>query len=151
MPGVYVQGLEEVLTKINRISEMKQVKAAVAWGAQYLKRPLTAYPEANHEPNPILREKSERGRRVRGYFFANKVRVPYKRTGNLRNRWTVEISEDGLRATVGNNAPYAPGMHDAPQQWRRHKHWPTVQSVEKEHGQKVVERIKEAVEKEVNQ
>lgn len=32
----------------------------------------------------------------------------YRRTGTLGRRWNVRYSKAGLRATVGNNTPYAP-------------------------------------------
>lgn len=58
---------------------------------------------------------AKRGLRTAGLYVHGVAReyaeqpasVEYKRTGNLRDRWTSTPSRDGLSVTAGNNATYA--------------------------------------------
>jgi hypothetical protein len=42
-----------------------------------------------------------------GEYPVQPPNVSYRRTGNLRNRWTNKASNGGLTQTIGNNAYYA--------------------------------------------
>ena len=61
-----------------------------------------------------------------GEYPAQPNYVNYKRTGNLRNRWTTKTENGGLTVRIGNNAHYADevqGKQKNPyfsQVWRNH-------------------------------
>jgi hypothetical protein len=64
----------------------------------------------------------------------------------LGRRWEVKPIND-LSVSVGNNASYAPYVHDAEAQAGVHKgRWKTIQDAVKDRGQHVIDLFREAIE-----
>lgn len=146
---IKIEGAEELVSRIQTIEQFKKVKAAVKQAGHHIQGVMRGYPVQNHGPNPLLRERSERGRRVRGFFFANKIGVPYSRTHGLAKSWTVKM--DGLTATVGQNKPYAELVQSAAKQTRGHARsgWITETEAVRQEGATVVAYIRDALVREV--
>lgn len=157
MATLRIEGMEALLKKIDNLQKLNMVAGALLAGGAHLKSAMQVYP-----PQVRLTRKSVYGRsfqsdRQRKWFFAalreGKLQIPYRRTRNLANRWTVTDSNNGLTVEVGNNTAYGPMMQAQAAQGRYAKAsgWQTEQQIIDREGPAVVTYVKDAIEKAVNE
>ncbi|MYB35885.1 MAG: hypothetical protein F4Y26_00515 [Gammaproteobacteria bacterium] len=102
---IQIEGLEELEDKLAPEDfERALGKGLDAW-ALLLQERLAVYPRASKEKQPFKTDKQRRG------FFAKlnagQIRVPYRRSGILKNSWTPKSPTPASRV-VATAIPYAP-------------------------------------------
>ena len=150
MIAIRVEGADELIKKLTTLAQLNKVRARIGQEGIFLRGKMTSYPTKVYSPNPLIKSSEK----VRKAFFAKmksgEIGVPYRRTGNLKNHWSVEQSLGGFSATVGNNASYAPLVQSANQATRHATSgWLTDTKAVALYGTKITERIRAAVEQEV--
>ena len=150
---IEIQGLDELVKKLDNLSQLKTVKAGIKSAAVYIQGVLKVYPHQKSIPlSAVGGFKSDKQRR---WFFANlkagKIQVPYKRTKALGHRWTVKTQDQGFTAIVGNNTPYGPlVMGDKQTTMMRMIGWKTTETIASEETRKVTEMVIKSVMEAVN-
>jgi len=96
-----------------------------------------------------------------GFFYHlnhGDISVPYIRgaatqSQKLGQSWTVRSTNSGWGATIGTGVGYARLVQDAEKQTQYHKltGWVTVQDVIEQHGDEVITRITDALQREVSE
>lgn len=98
----------EVRRLLTKLESAEPFKAGLKAMGGFLRGRMSVYPptDGNRPPQPFV---SERQRR---YFFAalrdGRIKMPYRRSGNLAKRWGQAEADGGLTQIVGNDASYAP-------------------------------------------
>lgn len=147
---ITVEGADELIGKLTTLAQMNKVRAAIGQQAIFLQRKMRRYPTKVYSPNPLIRSDP---RVRRGFFYHlhhGDIKVPYKRSRTLANRWSVEQSMGGWTATVGNITPYAE-LVQGDEQVKRHQWsgWLTTKGAANVYGPAIREKIAAALEKEV--
>lgn len=147
--SVQVQGVAELVGKLNRLASMNGAKRGIAAGATLLKDKVQQYPEQTHDRMAFVSDKQ------RKFFFASlrdgTLGVPYKRTGKLGQGWTVDFDNGGLSATVGNGTSYAGLVQGHGLQAGFHQNnWQTEEEVAKAWGPTVVRGIEDEIRADIN-
>ena len=162
---IRIEGIEDLLKKLKSLESMKRVKAQVHQSAIYLQGFIKQYPGVRRGKNPLLYGKSPQAQKMRAGFFyhlnAGNITVPYIRgaavqSHKLGQSWTVKSTNSGWGATVGvstENVPYARLVQDRDKQTVGHylTGWTTVQDVIEQHGDEVITRITDALQREVSE
>ena len=158
--SIVIQGMPELLTRIDTIQKFRRVKAAVKAAGTFLRGKIKKAPHVNRRKNMMLYGNGERARRMRaGFFYHLKhgdIEVPYYRgrsraSEKLSQSWAMETENYGFRAIVGTNVSYAPLVQDRDEQTAYHAQggWITVQGVRNLYGRQAIEFIEAALVEEV--
>jgi hypothetical protein len=145
---IRVDGLRELEAKLGMVASREWITAGLLAGGLYIKGKVAKYPPARHAPQPFVSDHQRRG------FFAKLraglIDVPYKRgispgSERLGQSWTAEARDQGMTVVIGNDASYAPLVHDMARQTGYHKltGWKTTEEVVKEERDKVVRKMTE--------
>ena len=147
-----IQGMNKLLRKLDKIGQLQGAKRGLKSGALHVKGKISEYPPsttANSPGNPTGRW-YERGwgprwSRKDGSWGGRKT------SETLSKRWTTAERNAGLTQIIGNNASYAPYVHDAEEQAKIHgaRGWKTDEEVLREEGKQVLQFIQNEVEKEL--
>ncbi len=162
---IRIEGMEDLLKKLKSLESMKRVKAQVHQSAIYLQGFIKQYPPVRRYKNMQLYGKSPQAQKMRAGFFYHlnhgDIDVPYNRgtskgSHKLREQWAVKSTNSGWGATVGvstENVPYARLVQDRDKQTVGHylTGWTTVQDVIEQHGDEVITRITDALQREVSE
>ena len=159
---IRIEGMEDLLKKLKSLESMKRVKAQVHQSAIYLQGFIKQYPGVRRGKNPLLYGKSPQAQKMRAGFFYHlnhgDISVPYIRgaaaqSQKLGQSWTVRSTNSGWGATIGTSVPYARLVQDAEKQTQYHQQtgWVTVQDVIEQHGDEVITRITDALQREVSE
>ena len=149
---IKIEGLNELIKKLDDLGKLDKVKAGIKGAALDLRGILSKYPARKHIPiSAVGGWASEKQRR---WFFANlregKIKIPYSRTNALKNRWTTKFEDAGFTAIVGNNTPYGPFvMGDKQTKMMQMIDWKTVDTIAKEETKRIQEYVFDAVRKAV--
>lgn len=145
-PVIEVRGLAELARRLDIGDFKNAVNAALIAGAETAKAIVATYPTQRvGRKQPFKTDKSRR------WFFANlrsgKIRVPYRRTGNLGRKWTT-ASLKWNKVRIGNNTPYAQLVQHRKEQTRFHKagKWRTTDDIAEQDEGKVVKEIERGIE-----
>jgi hypothetical protein len=107
--NVKIVGLDKLLRKLDKMGS-KVYRPALAEAGAHLKSVLASYP-----PQVTGRKQPPKTRRQRLFLIwairEGLITIPYRRTGGLGRRWTVDLRDGGKTAVVGNNAPHVRYMH----------------------------------------
>ncbi len=133
-----IRGLDKVINKLEKIGGRGALLRPMKRATAYLHEKAATYPpatSANRPPGNNGYSWYERGfgtRTVTGAAF------PTSET--LGRRWTTEVSADGRKGVVGNNASYGPYVQSGEQQAGFHARngWKTDAMIAEEEGDKVV-------------
>jgi hypothetical protein len=151
---IKVEGAKELIAKLTTLEQLKKVQQTIYDEAKFLKEELASYPKNAHGPNPLLRGKGEKANAMRrGFFWHLKngdISVPYSRTSNLGDRWSVTSQNSGWTAVVGNDISYNSWVQ-GPEQTIGHANsgWLTVDKAKEDNEAGIIERITAALEEEV--
>ena len=143
---VKIEGLDAILKKIDSLGKPDVFRPPMQQSVNYIKRAIKKYPPGSgaHRPQPFKTDKSRRW-----FFWAlneGEIKVPYRRTRSLGNKWTTTVSTDGRRGEIGNDVKYGPLVQDESRQTGYHKTtgWITIQTVAKREAPKIVAFFKAA-------
>jgi hypothetical protein len=147
---IRVEGAEKLIAGLTRLEQLTRVKAEIENAGRFMQGKLREYPVKSPMPNPLIRS-NDRVRR--GFFYHLKhgnISVPYRRTTNLADKWTVATRRGGWEAVVGNNTDYA-RLVQGPKQTFQHRAsgWLTVSQAISVYSPRVEFMIRSALEKEV--
>ena len=155
---IRIEGAKELIAKIDSIAKMNKVKAAIGLVATDLKGKIAQYPPRSSRPNPLIRLNP---RVRRGFFYHLKkgdIEVPYRRgqspgSQKLGQSWNVQQSLSGWQATVGTSVSYARLVQDSANQTSYHRGtgWITTNQVVRLYGQQAVNKIRQALVREVSE
>lgn len=147
---IRVEGAEELIGKLTKLDQMERVKAEVMSAGRFLQGKLKQYPRKAYVPNRLIAT-SDRVRR--GFFYHLKkgdISVPYRRTGDLGKKWTVQARRSGWEAVIGNNLPYVAAYVQGKQTFQHTQSgWLTVAQATSVYAPRVEGMIRSALEKEV--
>jgi len=157
---ISIDGIGDVLKRLDNLQQLKRVKAAVRESAVFLRGKLAKYPRVSRRRNLALYGNTDRARRMRAGFFWHlkngDIDVPYYRgksrgSEKLGQSWTIEQPAGTLKAIVGTNVSYAPLVQDRDEQSTYHRQtgWVTAQGVVNLYGAEVTRRIEQAIQDEV--
>lgn len=136
--AVEIRGLDKAIKKLEKIGGPKALKRPMTKATAHLLDKIAKYPpatSANSPPGNNGYSWYERGfgtRTITGMAF------PTSET--LGRRWTMEVSGDGRKGVVGNNASYGPYVQSAEQQAAFHARngWITDATVAEQEAATVV-------------
>src|SRR3972149_6930829 len=101
--NVRIEGLDKLLRKLDKLGSGIYRPALAEAGAHIKAGLAPSPPQMTGRPQP---PKTERQRRfLMASIRDGSIVIPYRRTGGLGRRWTVEFRDGGKTAVVGNNAP----------------------------------------------
>ena len=148
---IRVEGAEQLIAKLTTINQFNKVKAAISQEGVMLAGKMKHYPRKVYTPNPLIKSNPK----VRRAFFAKmkagEIRVPYRRSGDLRKHWSVQSSLGGMTSTLVNGLSYAPLVQGWEDQTTGHRWsgWLTDKGAVNVYGPKIKQRIMKAVEEEL--
>ncbi len=149
-----IEGLDELIAKIDNLRQLRRVKSSIQVAALYLRGIAATYPPATAANAPgsspgdhwyqrgwgskwVVRDGSVHGRQA---------------SENLGKSWTIRTTNGGFRAIVGTDTSYAPWLQDRerPQViWARSRGWRTVQQIEEDELSNVTEYLVNAITEEI--
>lgn len=136
MAKVTVRGVDEVMEKLRRVGAPGAFRRPMTKAVAHLHREIAVYPPSSTANSP-----------ANGYSWYERGFGTKTRTGRawptsetLGRRWTHEVSADGKRGEVGNNASYGPFVQSEERQASFHKRrgWVTDAQVAEKEAKKVV-------------
>jgi hypothetical protein len=152
---ITVKGAKELVTKLETMAKLETVKAAIEQAGGDLQGFMKEYPANTvRMANPLLREKSEKGNRVRRGFFARlksgEISVPYGQSGFLGDNWTYAPANEGMQAIVANGISYNDWVQGG-KQTAQHTAtgWLTVDKAVETYGPGIIQQISDALDAEV--
>jgi hypothetical protein len=148
--SIRIEGVEKLVAGLTRLEKMARVQAALEEGARFVQGKLKEYPKLKSVPNRVLYGNSEKSRRARAGFFGKHIGVPYRRTGDLGRKWTVQMRRGGWEAVIGNNLPYVAAYVQGKQTYQHAMSgWLTVSQASSVYAPRVQYMVRTALEKEV--
>lgn len=162
MAGTRMEGYDELLSKLERLGQLKRVGAAVKAGTAHLAGKMKVYPARAHLTRKSVYGSSFKTDRQRRYFYyalkKGLIQVPYRRgqspgSRNLKQTWTVTMSNNDLTGEAGTNTLYGPLVQGEGTQTKYHAAagWKTEERVLQEDGDHVVGLIHDAIEQEIDE
>lgn len=146
--SIEVRGLDELIAKLGRLASFQNLRAPMADSLNKLWGDVAKYPQPP-EPGSF---KGFVGDKQRRYFFyalhAGLIQVPYRRTGTLGRRWTMQITQasDSITGILGNNTIYGPWVQDKTQQAEIHRgRWQTAQDALEKRRVWIVNRFNQTI------
>lgn len=167
MTNIRIEGLDELIAKINTLEQLKGLASVMKAAALHVKGKIAQYPPRSHAKNPALYGKSARAAKMRRGFFAKlksgEIEVPYRRgvspgSERLGAKWTVRATGGTgagmhLQQTIGNNVSYGPLVQSDKRQTAMHAAggWKTVEQVAHEERGAVVRKVRQELERILNE
>jgi len=147
---IEIEGLDELIRKLDDLGKMTKVHAGMKAAALYLKGKVAIYPPqtiANNPNNPSGRWYQ------RGWGIRYKSGGGKQTSEQLGQKWTSKYDASKFEAIVGNNASYAvfvQGPKEGAKGSRQAKHmaaigWKSISTVAEEETKRVQEYVYEAV------
>lgn len=152
---VEIQGLRELVSRLDSKKTIDAAKSALKAGALHLKGKIAIYPEstiANSPSNPTGRW-YERGFGPRWTRKTMSGLGGRKTSETLGRKWTTRSENFGMTQVVGNNVSYGGYVQreatDEPNQtWFHAAHgWKTDRKVAEEETEKIVKFVRDAIAK----
>lgn len=158
MTTIRIEGIDQLIRRIDDLAKLNKTKAAIRLAANMLMGKVAQYPSIPNRPNPLIKV-NDRVRR--GFFYHLKhgdIEVPYRRgrspgSQKLGQSWTTRMENGGFRAIIGTNVSYASLVQDRAQQTAYHKAtgWITTDDVVKKYGDEAIRQITQALQREVSE
>lgn len=157
---LHIDGLDELLGKIDTLEKMRAVTGALLAGGAHMKTAMQVYPDAKHLKREDVYGKPFQSDRQRKFFFyalaKGIIQVPYRRGGspgsrNLKQQWTVAATNNGFSVEIGNATSYGPLVQGQGLQSRYAQAvgWQTEQQVLDREAPAVVAYVSDAIQKAV--
>jgi hypothetical protein len=149
---IRINGMDELMKKINSLEQMDGVKHAMRAAALHVKGKIAEYPPES-DANRAGRIPSwyERGWGTK-WNLAGGGTGGVKTSETLGRRWTIGQRNNGLTQIIGNNVSYGPAVQDPAQQSATMKRigWKTTKQVADEEAATVVKFIQDEIDKILN-
>lgn len=153
---IHLEGMDELLNKLDSLAKMKRVQGAVKQAGVFLQGKLAEYPTVSRRPNPMIKL-NDKARR--GFFYHLKhgdIEVPYRRgmspgSQKLGQSWSVRTENSGFRAIIGTSVSYAKLVQDSAHQTSYHRGtgWITTKQTKLLYGNQAVDYVRNALKREV--
>lgn len=148
MSDIQIEGLDRLLTKLDRISSLRVLAPPMAQSLSRLNSFMDDYPPERKRSQPFKSDKQRR------FFFAalrdGRIVVPYHRTGLLGRTWQmrVQITAQQVIGVLSNDTPYGPFVQaPPPTQAAYHQgNWRTTDDAVQKLGPVIVQTFKRAIE-----
>ena len=132
-----VEGLDSIIRKLRRVQPTSMFRATMRNGAEMVKGWINQYPRSTSANSPGTGRWYERGYGSR-WMNADGSVGGSRTSETLGRRWASDVSANGMSATVGNNASYAPLVQGKEQAWYHNRTgWRTTVEAVKEMGPRV--------------
>jgi hypothetical protein len=150
---VTIKGMDKLLRKLKTVEELRGARRGLQAGAVHIKDIFRKYPPetaANASQNPsgrwYERGYGPRWRRKDDSWGGRQT------SETLSKKWAISERAGGLQQVIGNNASYAPYVHDADEQAKFHgdRGWKTDKEVIEEEGEEVLKFVQHEVERELS-
>jgi phage gpG-like protein len=145
MTTVTVQGVDEVIRNLSKITSPDARKRVLHIGALKAQELIAKYPPssiANSPSNPSGRWYE------RGFGTRSVSGIDRKTSETLGRRWTTKVTADS--AVVGNNASYAPFVQgDKQPAFHRARGWKTVEDVATNDAYAIVQVMRQQMGREI--
>jgi hypothetical protein len=138
--SVTIGGIERIAAKLTTTRIKPAIEAGCMAVAAELQNELAAYPRASGKPQAF---KSAKQRRY-VMMLIRAGKVPYKRTGNLGQRW--HIRRISLGAVLSNASGYARYVYGMPQAAYHRGTWPSIAAAARKIRPRVAGIIRAALE-----
>lgn len=156
--NIKIEGMKELVQKLERIERLDAIKPAIKAAAAHVKSVVNVYPPASegNQPKAAWTPGGPNSwyQRGRGPFWIVKSGQVHskKSSETLGRRWTTSTKNNGLTGVVGNNVSYGPYVQDEEKQASFHaaRGWKTIQTAAEEEAKTVTEFIRRAVERELD-
>jgi hypothetical protein len=144
--GIRLEGMEEILSKLDNLEDLQKVRPAMMAGALHIKGKIAKYPaktKANSPSNPTGRWYE------RGFGTRTKTGRAYPTSETLGKKWTVANRDKGFTKVIGNNVSYGPFVQSAEKQAKFHERrgWKTDEQVIDEEQDTVLDFVKDRVDR----
>ena len=141
--AVTIKGLDKVIEKLERVGGPGALKKPMTKSVAHLHDKIAKYPPSSGANSPG----GGYSWYERGYGTRTRTGRGYPTSETLGRRWTHEVSADGKRGVVGNNASYAIYVQSVEHQAGFHKArgWKTDADIVDEEGKKVKEFFEDAI------
>lgn len=136
MITVHIDGLEELIEKLTWMDDPTPLRRAMTKSTAHLQNNIAEYPSSSNANSPG----SGYSWYERGFGTRTRTGRAYPTSETLGRRWTSEVSANGRKGVVGNNASYGPYVQSEEKQAGFHKRrgWQTDVSIADKEGDKVV-------------
>ena len=149
---IRINGMDELMKKINSLEQMDGVKHAMRAAALHVKGKIAEYPPES-DANRAGRIPSwyERGWGTK-WNLAGGGTGGIKTSETLSKKWTIGSRNGGLTQIIGNNVSYGPAVQDPNYQSATMKKigWKTTKQVAEEEASTVVRFIQDEIDKILN-
>lgn len=114
MANIEIEGLDRLLTKLDRITAIRVLAPPMVRSLARLNTYMAKYPKARQQKQPFKSDKQRR------FFFAalkdGRIVVPYRRTGLLGRSWTMNVQTTAQQVigVLNNPTPYGPFVQAPP-------------------------------------
>ena len=144
-----IKGLDKVIAKLEKVGQPGALKKPMTKSVAHLHDKIAKYPPASSANSPG----SGYSWYERGYGTRTRTGRGYPTSETLGRRWTHEVSADGKRGVVGNNASYGPYVQSFEKQASFHKSrgWKTDADVVDEEDKKVKGFFEDAIQDILNE
>jgi hypothetical protein len=134
--SVQIRGLDKVMAKLDKVGKPGAFKRPMTKAVAHLHNRIAKYPPSSEANSPG----SGYSWYERGFGTRTVTGRAYPTSETLGRRWTHDVSADGKRGVVGNNASYGPFVQSEEQQAAFHKRrgWETDVTVAEKEGKTVV-------------
>lgn len=141
--AVTVKGLDKLIEKLERLGKADALKRPMTQAVQHLHDTIAEYPPSGIANSPM----NGYSWYERGFGTRTRTGRAWNTSETLGRRWTEEVSANGQRGVVGNNASYAEYVQSAEKQAGFHamRGWKTDEQVTREEAGVVVEFFNDAI------
>lgn len=138
MANVTVRGLDEIMRKLEKVGGSGVMKRPMTKAVAHLHSVIAIYPPATAANSPPGR--NGYSWYERGFGTRTITGKAWPTSETLGRRWTHEVTENGRRGEVGNNAGYGPYVQSAEKQAAFHVQngWVTDEQVAEKEADTVV-------------
>jgi hypothetical protein len=107
-----IKGMDELVRKLDTFAKMTGAKRGLKAGARHIEGTIKVY-----APKSAANAAKSHGRWYERGWGTKYKRLDGKVTGKktsevLRSKWSTKSRDSGLTQVIGNNASYAPYVHD---------------------------------------
>jgi len=155
---IEIEGLDELVRKLDDLGKLSTVHAALQAAALYIKGKVAKYPQSTEANQPrgfntMYSMTSHRPINTwyqRGYgskWITKSGQVHGRKSSEqLGQKWTTKYDKERFEAVIGNNASYAIFVQGEKQaKFHKARGWITVETVAKEETKRVQEYVIDAV------
>lgn len=134
--AVTVRGLDDVIKKLEAVGRPGALRRPMTKSVAHLHDKIAKYPPSSSANSPS----NGYSWYERGFGTRSRTGRAWPTSETLGRRWTHEVSADGKRGVVGNNASYGPYVQSAEKQAAFHarRGWVTDEKVAESEQGKVV-------------